>query len=149
MIGHPNDADDAAQNALLAILEATGRYRGDASVEHWARRITVRVVLRHANRERRHRTDPEQPVDTMPAPASIPPGENLPRALREYLDELPAKQRQALLLRYALDHTIDEIAAMTGVGRDTVRGRLRLGAKTLRKLVRRELKLGAPRREAP
>ena len=149
MIGHPNDADDAAQNALLAILEATGRYRGDASVEHWARRITVRVVLRHANRERRHRADPEQPVDTMPAPASIPPGENLPRALREYLDELPAKQRQALLLRYALDHTIDEIAAMTGVGRDTVRGRLRLGAKTLRKLVRRELKLGAPRREAP
>ena len=47
------------------------------------------------------------------------------------------------MLHHALGYSLDEVAEMTSVSRNTVKGRLRLGTAALRKLVRREQKIGA------
>lgn len=142
------DADDAAQLGLLAILESASSYRGEATVEAWARRVAVRTILRYARQQRREGAPvaPESAIDDEIALAPHqPPFEALPREARAYLDELPEAQRTAILLHHALDHSIEEIAGMTEVSPDTVKSRLRLGIGALRKQVRQDLAVGRKR----
>lgn len=135
-----SDADDAAQNALIEVLRSARTYRGLAPLHAWAGRIATRVALRHLAQERQHRrrvvpTDVAPPLGTERFEALT---DELPQALRSYLDRLPLDQRTALVLRHALGYSLDEIAELTWVSRNTVKGRLRLGAATLRKLIRRD-----------
>lgn len=140
------DADDAAQKALLEVLVSAKTYRGDGSIEAWARRIAVRTALRHARSERRQATaaavahDGGDGMAARPASSAM---DALPRPVIEYLGELPEPQRNALLLHHALGYTVTEIAELSEVSHETVRGRLRLGTSALRKRVRQELLLGA------
>ncbi|WP_434046747.1 MULTISPECIES: RNA polymerase sigma factor [Sorangium] len=142
------DADDAAQLALLAILESASTYRGEAAVEAWARRIAVRTVLRYVKQQRREGAPvaPESAIDEEVAQAPHqPPFEALPREARAYLDALPEAQRDVIILHHALDYSIDEIAGMTDVSPDTVKSRLRLGIGALRKQVRQDMAVGRKR----
>ena len=79
------------------------------------------------------------------APAAERRSEALPRDVREYLDELPEAQRHAVILHHALGHSVDEIAAATGVSADTVKGRLKLGTAALRKRIRQDIAIGRRR----
>ncbi|MDC0668006.1 RNA polymerase sigma factor [Nannocystis radixulma] len=84
LLGHQADADDAAQKALLEILAGARSYRGDGSVEAWARRIAVRTVLRHVRRERRQPsavTQVHDEPDCLHAPPVASPLEDLPRSV--------------------------------------------------------------------
>jgi RNA polymerase sigma-70 factor (ECF subfamily) len=45
---------------------------------------------------------------------------------------LPEEQREVLLLRLEQDLTLEEIGAITGVGRETVKSRLRYAMDKLR-----------------
>jgi RNA polymerase sigma-70 factor (ECF subfamily) len=142
----PADADDAAQLALLAILRSASTYRGEAGLSAWAKRIAVRTTLRFLAGERRRPSAPSASGEAeLAAPAVPRPSEALPRNVREYLDELPEAQRHAVILHHALGHSIDEIAASTGVSPDTVKGRLKLGTAALRKRIRREIAIGRRR----
>lgn len=139
------DADDAAQHALLEVLRSCHSFRGDASLERWAARIATRAALRHLQRERKRSTAGEEVVEDS---AAIAPGpslaDDLPRGLQAYLRELPEAQRNALVLHHALGYSLDEVAELTDVSPNTVKGRLRLGLAALRKHVRREQRIGAP-----
>ncbi len=138
------DADDAAQHALLEVLRSCHSFRGDATLEQWAGRIANRAALRHLTRERKQQTagpDAAPQLTDAPAPRL---SDDLPRDLRAYLHELPEAQRTAIVLHHAFGHSLDEVASMTEVSRNTVKGRLRLGVAALRKLVRREQRIGAP-----
>jgi RNA polymerase sigma-70 factor, ECF subfamily len=142
----PADADDAAQLALLAILRSAASYRGEANLGAWAKRIAVRTTLRFVAGERR---TPSAPAPTeeeeLEAPDDGRPCEALARDVREYLDELPEAQRNAVILHHALGYSIDEIAASTEVSPDTVKGRLKLGTAALRKRIRQEIAIGRRR----
>jgi RNA polymerase sigma-70 factor (ECF subfamily) len=144
------DADDAAQVALLEILRSASTYRGEASVEGWAKCIAVRAVLRFAQEERRRDRliDRNDSGEDETAPSELHEDravEALPRALREYLGELAEPQRNALILHHALGHSVDEIAEMTEVSPDTVKSRLRLGTAALRKKVQQDIAIGRRR----
>jgi RNA polymerase sigma-70 factor (ECF subfamily) len=142
----PADADDAAQLALLAILRSASTYRGEASLSAWAKRIAVRTTLRFIEGERRMPSAPAvADGEDLPAPADARPGEALARDVREYLDELPEAQRNAVILHHALGYSVDEIAASTEVSPDTVKGRLKLGTAALRKRIRQEIAIGRRR----
>jgi RNA polymerase sigma-70 factor (ECF subfamily) len=140
------DADDAAQHALLEVLRSCHSFRGDASLERWAARIATRAALRHLQRERKRSTASDAVVEDTAdhRMASSGLAEQLPRGLQAYLRELPEAQRTALVLHHALGYSLDEVAELTDVSPNTVKGRLRLGMGTLRKLVRREQRIGAP-----
>jgi RNA polymerase sigma-70 factor (ECF subfamily) len=142
----PADADDAAQLALLAILGSAATYRGEANLGAWAKRIAVRTTLRFLAGERRSPSAPAAAdEDELEAPADARPSEALARDVREYLDELPEAQRNAVILHHALGYSIDEIAASTEASPDTVKGRLKLGTAALRKRMRQEIAIGRRR----
>jgi len=140
------DADDATQLALIEILRAARSFRGEATVQHWAGRIAARTALRYLARERRQTA--ALTVDLEDSELCTMPGDSvrdaLPRAVTDYLRDLPAPQRRCILLHHGLGYSLDEVAGLMAVSRNTVKSRLRLGTSTLRKQVRREQRIGAP-----
>lgn len=56
----------------------------------------------------------------------------LRKALQEAIQELPLLQREAFLLKAEGDLSLEEIAAVTGATRETVKSRLRYAQRRLR-----------------
>lgn len=52
--------------------------------------------------------------------------------LRRAIATLPGVQREAVLLRFVEELSLEEIAAITGVGRETAKSRLRYALQKLR-----------------
>jgi RNA polymerase sigma factor (sigma-70 family) len=46
MLGHPADAEDAAQEALIIVLTHLGEFRGDSGLKTWVYRIAANHLLR-------------------------------------------------------------------------------------------------------
>ncbi len=67
---HPEDAQDVAQEALLAIARGLPGFRGESALETWAYRITVREILRHRARGARR----PLPLEGRPEAADPAPG---------------------------------------------------------------------------
>src|ERR1700734_3977666 len=56
LVGHPDDAKDVLQDALVRATRAIAGFRGDASLETWLFSITTRVAIDHLRARRRFRT---------------------------------------------------------------------------------------------
>jgi RNA polymerase sigma-70 factor (ECF subfamily) len=54
------------------------------------------------------------------------------RRLQLALEELPAEQKEVVLLRLEQELTLEQIGEITGVGRETVKSRLRYALDKLR-----------------
>jgi len=139
------DAEDAAQLSLLAILRSAAGYRGEASIAAWADRIIVRTCMRYAREQtaRSKALDGTADVGTVAATTHAHLGfEFLPRPVDAYLEALPEVQREAIVLRHALDYAVSEIAELTNSNENTIKARLLFARRTLRRLIRRDLAIG-------
>ena len=148
LLANKADADDAAQVALMEVLRSAANFREESSIERWADRIAVRTTLRHAREQRRRslfvRAQPD--ADTFHEDGDIdttPPHEDTPRRLQEYLSQLPKARREALVLKHAIGYTTEEIAELTQKPVGTVKDRLVAARRQIRRLILRELRLGA------
>lgn len=141
ILGAGSDADDGVQVALMRVLERADSYRADAPIERWARTVAVRACLRLAESMRRHRAT-DDPNDDALGLAETPEDatlvDTLPGPITAYLDQLPAAQREALMLRHALGYSVAEVAELLGVPIDTVKSRLLYGLRALRRSIRRD-----------
>lgn len=146
LVREVHEADDAAQFALLQVLKAAASFRGEASLRHWARCVATRAVLKHRARQRRHLAW-EGDAELLEAIADVPerPDEQLPRSLREYLAELPIEQAEALILHHALGYSLAEIAQLTELSPNTIKSRIRLATRELRRRIRQDLLVGRRR----
>jgi RNA polymerase sigma factor (sigma-70 family) len=135
---HP-DLEDVVQDVLIAVVDALPSFRGDCSLLHFAIRIATR---RTTTARRRSRSilgwletfwRKQEPLEL----GSASPGEETladrrRHLLRALLGEIPEAQAEALALRVALGHSIDEVALITRAPINTVRSRLRLAKDALR-----------------
>jgi RNA polymerase sigma-70 factor (ECF subfamily) len=134
LLGRGADASDASQASLVEILRCAGEFRGESSLERWADRIVARTALRFARRERRARgADIGDHLER----AVSPLGEDS-LMVQQYLDQLSAPQRSAIVLRHVFEYSVEEIADLTGVSPNTVKDRLLRGREQIRRLIRRE-----------
>jgi RNA polymerase sigma-70 factor (ECF subfamily) len=124
-------AEDIAQDAFLAAVDALDRFDRRRPFAPWLHRIVVNRALDWARREalRRKVDDPESQAEPE-APRDTVDGE-----LMEILAQLPPEQRAVVVLRYLLEYTPGEIARMLELPRGTVNSRLRRGLDRLRDLV--------------
>jgi RNA polymerase sigma-70 factor (ECF subfamily) len=121
-------AEDIAQDAFLAAVDALDRFDRRRPFAPWLHRIVVNRAIDWARREalRRSVDDPEARPDQSPPPEVVG-GE-----LMEALAELPPEQRAVVVLRYLLEYTPGEIGRMLELPRGTVNSRLRRGLDRLR-----------------
>ena len=127
-------ADDAAQEALLQIFRDLSTLREPVALRGWARRIAVREAVRHAQRARQERGravggDVAQTVAHADAHAighaagqAIDPG--VAPDVRAVLAQLAPEQRAILVLRDLEGLSEDEAAEQLGVAKGTVKSRL-------------------------
>jgi RNA polymerase sigma-70 factor (ECF subfamily) len=134
------DADDAAQAALIEILRSAASFRVATSLERWADRVTARTTLRMARRERSRRGLLERwlPEGLLPWGASTVQNAVEAVSLDTLLNRLSYERFQVFVLHHALDYTVEEIAELTGAPPGTVKDRLVMARKQLRKLLRVE-----------
>jgi RNA polymerase sigma-70 factor (ECF subfamily) len=125
-------AEDIAQDAFLAAVDALDRFDRRRPFAPWLHRIVVNRALDWARREalRRKVSRPESVFEPLPPPEEI--GGEMMAALKE----LPAEQRAVVVLRHLLEYTPGEIAGMLDLPRGTVNSRLRRGLDRLRASVR-------------
>ncbi|RKI66069.1 RNA polymerase sigma factor [bacterium 1xD42-67] len=124
ILGHPQEAEDAVQDAFVRYLEKAPRDLDSPSA--WLMRVLVngcKSRLRLAWRR----------VGPLPDALPVPGPEE--REELEELFSLPPEDRAAIHLHYYEGYTTDEIAGMLGVRPGTVRSRLSRARERLRKLL--------------
>jgi RNA polymerase sigma-70 factor (ECF subfamily) len=120
------DADDAAQEAMIAILRGLRGLRDPAALFGWARAIAVREAVRVARR-----TEREQPDELAHLPA---PGDPLLAAdIKDVLTRLTPEHRAVLMLRDLEGLDERTAAALLHVPAGTVKSRLARARASFRK----------------
>lgn len=131
-----NDADDLAQEALVAIVRGLPTHRGEGSFNAWADRVAVRSTFAGLRKARRARAQLDASADlaSVPHPDGPPDEYAVRRATVRMLDQIPDDQRHVLVLHHVLGMSVPAIAEEMNVPFETVRSRLRIGIGKLRAL---------------
>jgi RNA polymerase sigma-70 factor, ECF subfamily len=146
----PIEAEDLAQEALLAVITAARSYGGHGVLEAWADVITVRTIRHRLRRLRWTRWLQGTPLPErgeLRDPATMDPEQQLVQRTRtERLGELLARlndeQHLALVLKLVHGYSVAEVAELMTEPPDRVRYLLRRGRKKLRKLLQKDPVLG-------
>jgi len=125
-----NHVDDAAQEALIAIVRGLPTYRGEGAFTAWVDRIVARTTF--ATLRRLRGKQEEIAVEAEGEAPAVGEAYVLRRQVVAELDRLAPEQREALVLHFSIGMTVPEIAEMTGAPFETVRSRIRLGKVALR-----------------
>ena len=143
LLGDPDQAADATQDAFIHAYKAMGSYRGGI-FRSWLLRITANASYDILRRQQRRPTtvlpDPEEGAPELPDLAAVHPDVEATKAemyrhLERALARLPEDQRTAIVLCdvYGMDY--NEVAAMTQSALGTVKSRIHRGRLRLRELL--------------
>jgi len=131
-------ADEIFQDVWQRVIAARSGWKPDAGFATWLYTIAHHRLGDHW-RSLKHR--PPAPIDAEERAARVADPDTPERVLSEFerrrqlqlaLDGLPEEQREVVLLRLEQELTLEEIAEITGVGRETVKSRLRYAMDKLR-----------------
>ncbi len=126
----PRDADDCFQETFLAALRAYPKLRDAEHLDRWILRIASRKAIDH------HRASRRRPalLYEMPEEATDPPDPQN-EILWKSVQELPARQRIAVVHRHVLDRSYAEIAELMGGSEEAARANVYQATKRLRELM--------------
>ena len=122
MLGRPEDARDAVQDAFLSCYRRIDTFRGDATFSTWVHRITVNACY---DLLRKRVPEPVDPLALPETPGGDPAdaasaGADVHRALQA----IPEEFRAALVLHDLLDVSVEDVAAALEIPVGTVKSRL-------------------------
>ena len=143
MLEQPQDAEEVLLDVYMKAWKYSPSYAPDrGSVQTWLVTMARNTAI---DRIRQKRAQPKTlsfEPENMPEPES---GEASPeertaawqqrRKVQALLNELPAEQRQALIMAYFGGHSHAELAARLGQPLGTVKSRIRMGLLRLRSLL--------------
>ena len=131
-------AEELFQDVWQKVVMARDRYRPEAKFSTWLYQIATNRLTDHW-RAAAHRpmaseddvarlereADPQTPEHTLSVFEQR-------RGLQRALEELPPEQREVVVLRLEQELSLEAIGEITGVGRETVKSRLRYAMDKLR-----------------
>jgi len=157
LVRDPDLADNLTQDCFVRAFEKRDSFRGESSVSTWLISIAINLA-RDQGRNRRasfwRRLFALPVEETAAALASAADsGASPERSLMarqelgrvwEIVDELPARQREVFLLRFAEELPLDKIALALGTETGTVKAHLFRAVGTVRKRMRKPYGPGTP-----
>lgn len=140
MVRDREHAADVAQDVAVEVLRGVHRLRNPEVLDAWIHRIAVRHTMRlitktrgRAQREVALHDMPEsQQPEAQDQPYRSAERRALTGAVADALEQLPAKQRIALVLRYVHDMTHEQIAAAMDIRPGTAGALISRGRAALR-----------------
>lgn len=142
--GHAGQADELFQDVFMRVIGAAAGYEPTAKFATWLFRIAHNRLVDHWRKAGREPVDPlpsgedgddcefDPPAPEGAAPERQAERRELAKALMAALNALPEVQREAFLLAEEGGLTLEEIASISGVGRETIKSRLRYATRKLR-----------------
>ncbi len=137
MLGDRDDAEDALQDTFIRAYRALGRCEGPGGFGPWIYGILVNRCRTHAAKRARTRdimVRSEMELATTPV-ASSKGYDGLRDTIYRALQQLPAEQREAFLLKHVEDLSYEDMETVTGVRPATLRMRVFRARDELRKLL--------------
>lgn len=139
-------AEETFQDVWMRVIGSRARYEARAKFTTWLYRIAHNRVIdgyRSARPGQVQSLDDDPPGSDPPAAATDEPerrlsGHRQAARLQCLLAELPAEQRDAFLLHEEAGLSLEAIAELSGVGRETVKSRLRYALAKLRAALKDE-----------
>lgn len=130
IVGDPDDALDATQEALIAIARGIQRFDGRSAFTTWLYRVATNAALDEIRRRRR-RPDPVDVPDATDGATDIASGVGERVDVDRALATLPTEFRVAVVLRDLCDLDYAEISRVLDVPPGTVRSRIARGRALL------------------
>ena len=139
LLEDPAEAEEAAQDSLVAALAALDTYRGESALATWLYAITLNVCRGRLRkrRSRDHLLNVLRAVLRLGGEAARQPEEAAIRSeadeqVMRAIDDLDEKHRLPVILRYFGDCSTAEIARVLGISEGTVHSRLYTARERLR-----------------
>jgi RNA polymerase sigma-70 factor (ECF subfamily) len=133
---HWDTAEDVFQDAWGKIINSRHNYRPTAKFTTFLFRVAHNCFIDHLRKNKRHTAetniDPDQLVNQDEQPDQLTENHLARRRLLSCLAKIPAEQRDVFLLYEEAGLSIDEIATVTGVNRETAKSRLRYATSKLK-----------------
>lgn len=124
LLGDPQAAEDATQDAFLAAWNALPTFRGDSAFSTWLHRITTNTCLSARRRRRQESPLPDTIESSTPGPDTTAEGRDAMVALRLALSTLTDQQHAVWVLRELEDLSYAEIAVRLDITEASVKSRL-------------------------
>lgn len=127
--GWSGDREDLVQEVFVAAWRAWPSFRAESSAETWLTRIAINTCRRHRRRQWlreavwRRLTEMVRVWDHR-APDEFLVGQEASETVRRAIAALAQRDREALVLRYLEEQSIEAIAAALGLTRGAVEVRL-------------------------
>lgn len=146
-------AEDLFQETFIKVIQSLrgGKYKDNGRFLSWVIRIAHNLIIDHFRKEKQMNSisNDDTEVDLFNSKKfsdknieEIIVSSQIKSELRTLINELPADQREVVLLRHYGELSFKEIADQTGVSINTALGRMRYALINLRKMItERELSL--------
>lgn len=142
IMGNPDDAQDALQEAMTSAFRTIGSFRGDSKFSSWIHRIAVNACLTLKRKEKRRAEDSLEHDDgtTMDPvamgmesdPSMITEKGQMVGFVRRAVASLPQDIRVAVIMKEFQELTFQEIADSLEIPVSTAKSRVYTGFKMLR-----------------
>lgn len=144
-IGDRDLSDDIFQETFIKVIKTlkTSSYNEEGKFLPWVMRIAHNLVVDHFRKAKKmpfQRETEEYSIFNYMTDTSLNIeaqiiSKQVQSDLNKLLDELPADQKEVLILRIYQDLSFKEIADLTGVSINTALGRMRYALLNLRKII--------------
>jgi RNA polymerase sigma-70 factor (ECF subfamily) len=138
LLGRRDGVDDLVQETWLRVLERGSSYDGQSRFEPWLFRVARNIAVDAMRKRRMFNLDSNDdgirraPAPDEPSPFTLAARTEDAAVLARSLETLEAVYREALLLRFQEDLSLQEISAIVGAPVSTVASRIYRGLATLR-----------------
>jgi RNA polymerase sigma-70 factor, ECF subfamily len=155
VMGNPDDAADALQDAYVAAFRRAATFRGDSAVTTWLHRVVVNACLDRLRRAKVRATDPlPDDLDRVGGLGAEPEHDVVEEqeqhdAILRALATLNPDQRAALVLVDMQGYAVEEAARVLGCAPGTVKSRCARGRARLAPLLTQLRVLPSQRQGAP
>lgn len=138
-------SDDIFQDTFIKVIKTlkSNSYNEEGKFLPWVMRIAHNLIVDHFRRNKKmpmYRETEEFSIfsimsDNVPTVESAMITSQVESDLQRLIEELPADQKEVLVMRMYQDLSFKEIADLTGVSINTALGRMRYALMNLRKVI--------------
>lgn len=149
MMGNRSEAEDVGQETFLRVYANLSRYDQSQKFSTWIYRIATNLCIDRL-RKRRMTFSLDQEVagtegldlySQTPVQQKTPEAEvvtlEIQREVQIAMDQLPAKYKSIMILRYIEDLSLQEVSEIVSLPVTTIKTRIHRGRETLKKLLSR------------
>lgn len=146
IMGNPEDAQDAAQEALIKVFKNIKKFKGDSKFSTWLYRVTHNVCLDELRKRKtnissidEYYEDDKNPVlniaDEIPTPEQQLLNKEQAQMLKKAINSLPPVSKAAIYLREVKDFSYEEIAKIQKCSVGTVKSRISRARVQLKEII--------------